>query len=323
MADIKISSIPEEVNDHIPSDLFECEQEGSGKKTTLQKIFNAVLQVLGAKLFAENTLQIQNSVNGEVATFAYIEEDNSTAVKIPFGLDDGNGNYVGTMQYVENMSNDATSGSKSASKYITEQAAKTYSESLVVGLLDDRGNYDASSNAFPTTGGSGTSGAIKKGDLWLISAAGTLGGTAVAVKDTIRALVDTPGQTSGKWGIINGQVISSLPFTEAVFLISQAGGTADPTLIQVSNNTGKTFTTSRANNPGFYFIIANSDFANKDKVVASIYKNTDEDYYLFSASLYWYNNDRVAIYTSYLNAGSTQRNDGMLNKARVSIKIYP
>ena len=44
-------------------------------------------------------------------------------------------------------------------------------------VLHDRGNYDASTNVFPSTGGSGTAGAIKKGDLWYISVAGMLGGT--------------------------------------------------------------------------------------------------------------------------------------------------
>ena len=32
---------------------------------------------------------------------------------------------------------------------------RAYAESLVVGLWDDRGNYDASVNAYPSSGGSG------------------------------------------------------------------------------------------------------------------------------------------------------------------------
>lgn len=64
-----------------------------------------------------------------------------------------------------------------------------------------RGGYDASTNLFPSTGGSGVAGAIKAGDVWVITVAGTLGGTAVSVGDTIIALVDTPGQTSSNWSI--------------------------------------------------------------------------------------------------------------------------
>lgn len=71
----------------------------------------------------------------------------------------------------------------------------------VVGLWDDRGNYDASGNVFPSSGGSGSAGAVLKGDIWTISVAGTLGGTAVVAGDTVRALADTPGQTAANWAI--------------------------------------------------------------------------------------------------------------------------
>lgn len=74
--------------------------------------------------------------------------------------------------------------------------------SAVVGLLDYRGSYSASTNLYPSTGGSGTSGAILKGDFWIISVAGTLGGNVVSIGDMVIALVDTPAQTSTNWNII-------------------------------------------------------------------------------------------------------------------------
>jgi hypothetical protein len=37
------------------------------------------------------------------------------------------------------------------------------------------GNYSAATNVFPSAGGSGAGGAILKGDIWTISAVGTLG----------------------------------------------------------------------------------------------------------------------------------------------------
>lgn len=80
-------------------------------------------------------------------------------------------------------------------------AAKAYADSLVVGLWDDRGNYNASVNTFPASGGSGSAGAVLKGDIWTITVAGTLGGTAVSAGQTVRATVDTPGQTAGNWAI--------------------------------------------------------------------------------------------------------------------------
>ncbi len=80
-------------------------------------------------------------------------------------------------------------------------SANAYADGLVIGLLDDRGNYNASGNTFPASGGSGASGAILKGDLWVISVAGTLGGHAVTAGDLLRALVDSPGSTDANWVI--------------------------------------------------------------------------------------------------------------------------
>jgi hypothetical protein len=45
----------------------------------------------------------------------------------------------------------------------------------------------AATNVFPSAGGSGAGGAILKGDIWTISAVGTLGGVAVSLGDTVRA----------------------------------------------------------------------------------------------------------------------------------------
>lgn len=102
----------------------------------------------------------------------------------------------------KDFSIDGTFASNSDAILPTEKAVKTYVDGLVVGLLDDRGNYDASSNLFPATGGSGAAGAIVKGDTWRISVAGTLGGVNVNINDWIRAITDTPGQTSGNWAIM-------------------------------------------------------------------------------------------------------------------------
>ena len=79
--------------------------------------------------------------------------------------------------------------------------SKEYADSLVIGLLDDRGNFNASSNLFPSSGGSGTSGAVLKGDLWTISVEGTLGGTSVTIGDMCRALSNNPEQISSNWNI--------------------------------------------------------------------------------------------------------------------------
>ena len=74
---------------------------------------------------------------------------------------------------------------------------------ITAGLLDDRGNYDASGNVWPSEGGSGTNGEILKGDLWIVSVTGTLGGKVVEVGDNVRALTDNPGQTASNWSILS------------------------------------------------------------------------------------------------------------------------
>lgn len=103
--------------------------------------------------------------------------------------------------------NKPISTAQAAADAATLASANSYSDGLVVGLLNDRGNYDASGNTFPAAGsGSGTSGAIKKGDIWTVNVAGTLGGVAVTPGDLVRALVNTPGQTAGNWAVSEANI---------------------------------------------------------------------------------------------------------------------
>jgi molybdopterin converting factor small subunit len=71
----------------------------------------------------------------------------------------------------------------------------------LLGLYSDREGYNASVNAFPSTGGSGSGGAILKGNVWTITNPGIVGGQTVVPGQTIRALIDTPGQTAANWFI--------------------------------------------------------------------------------------------------------------------------
>lgn len=83
-------------------------------------------------------------------------------------------------------------------------AAKAYADALIVAMIRDCGNWDATSGAFPTTGGTGVAGAIKQGNAWRVSGlsgAGALGGITVNNGDWFRALVDAPGQTATNWAI--------------------------------------------------------------------------------------------------------------------------
>jgi hypothetical protein len=131
-----------------------------------------------------------------------------------------------TIAYEVTTNKATTFGTVNDTLYPSVQAVKTYADGLVVGLLDDRGNYDASVNTFPAAGGSGTAGAILKGDLWYISVPGTLGAVSVIVGDTVRALVDTPGQTAGNWDVLQAN-IGYTPENAANKVTSVSGASTD------------------------------------------------------------------------------------------------
>lgn len=118
----------------------------------------------------------------------------------------GTGNSITNLEVADFAATaiNATTALTSASdtQFPTALAVKTYVDNSVTGLYDDRGNYDASVNSFPASGGSGAAGAVAKGDIWRVTVAGTLGTAAVQVGDTVRALQDAPGQTAANWGIM-------------------------------------------------------------------------------------------------------------------------
>lgn len=88
-----------------------------------------------------------------------------------------------------------------------ENNAKAYADSLIVGLWNDRGSYNASGGNYPSTGGSGTAGAIRKGDIWTVSVAGTLPtGQVVEIGDVVRALVNGATNIQADWAITQNNI---------------------------------------------------------------------------------------------------------------------
>lgn len=105
----------------------------------------------------------------------------------------------------------------------------------VAGLYDDRGNFNASVNAYPSSGGSGSAGAILKGDVWTVSVAGTLPtAKAVSAGDTVRALVDTPGNTEANWAIVSASGLATPDATSStkgkMKLFTSTGSDTDGTM---------------------------------------------------------------------------------------------
>lgn len=70
------------------------------------------------------------------------------------------------------------------------------------------GTVSLASNLFPIIGGTGTAGAILKGNIFRVTAASTtlLGpdGGIIPIGTMIMALVDTPGQTVSNWQLTLG-----------------------------------------------------------------------------------------------------------------------
>lgn len=87
----------------------------------------------------------------------------------------------------------------------------TYIATELATPVRDCGTFDYSGNTFPTTGGTGTAGAILKGNFFNASvsssALGMPGGRTITAPDSYaRALVDNPGQTAVNWYIFNTSV---------------------------------------------------------------------------------------------------------------------
>lgn len=126
----------------------------------------------------------------------------NTALRVGLMLD----NLIDSKVNNDNVSNNTGLGGSTPSPTVvpSQNAVKTYVDTLVVGYLNDRGNYDPTiTSLYPTTGGSGAGGVIEKGDLFFISADGTMNTIPVLTGYTVRALASAPGQTDGNWSISN------------------------------------------------------------------------------------------------------------------------
>lgn len=174
---------------------------GAGK--TLSSLATATYPSLTELSYVKGlTSAVQTQLDGKQASLGFTPED------------------------VANKTTSIPTDGTSNTKYPSAKAVKDYADSLVVGLLDYRGAYDASGNVYPSSGGSGTAGAILKGDMWIISVAGTMGTQSVQVGDSLIANVDTPGTTDANWNVLNSN-ISYVPENVANKVTSISGASTD------------------------------------------------------------------------------------------------
>jgi hypothetical protein len=155
----------------------------------------------------------------------------------------------------ENLSNKATSfATINNTLYPTTQAVRSYLDTRLTGVLNDRGSWDASSNAWPTTGGSSPTGSIQKGNLWFVSVVGLLGGVAVNVGDSFRALVDDPGQVASNWDVLESNIgyvpynaTNPLGFTSNqtdAYLVARSSHTGTQSALTIDETVGRVFVTA-------------------------------------------------------------------------------
>lgn len=199
----------------------------------------------------ETGFALVNTTRGLIAgqTWTGAHDFTGGTIRVPTRAQSDNSTYAASTAYVD--------AGLSATGTSTLNSAKAYADGLVVGLWDDRGNFSVAGNVFPSSGGSGAAGAVLKGDIWTVSVAGTLGGVPVAARQTIRATIDTPGQTLGNWAIglantdlddsITSGVTGRAPSQAAVFTAlagkSDVGHTqALSTLTQSGATTGQVAT---------------------------------------------------------------------------------
>lgn len=169
---------------------------------------------------------------------AALEGLSSTGIPIRTGTDTWSQRTLDT---------DGTLAANSDSNIATQKATKTYVDTMVAGLLDYRGGYNASGNVYPSSGGSGTAGAVMKGDMWIVSVVGTIDGTAVQVGDSLIASIDTPGQTASNWNILNAN-ISYVPEDVDNKSTSTSLGTSDT--LYPTQNAVKTYADTKASLAG-------------------------------------------------------------------------
>lgn len=113
----------------------------------------------------------------------------------------------------------------------------TYVDGLVSNVFRAAGNWDASVGTFPTTG-TGTGGAIRRGDTFRITVAGTMGGILYDVGDSFYANTPAPGQTVGNWSKFESNVEqATASYRGTMFLYTGTGTNTNGTITQAGINT--------------------------------------------------------------------------------------
>jgi hypothetical protein len=155
------------------------------------------------------------TINGTIASGLALKENTANKSVGPLGVSavlfPTESSVSTALVPKENISDKVTtqgtfiSNGTSVVKYPAVKAVKDYVDGVTVGLLKDNGNYDPTvTSNFPTSANTLSGGPIQVGDLWYISANGTMNSNAVLVGYSVRALVNAAGATNNAdWAISN------------------------------------------------------------------------------------------------------------------------
>lgn len=111
---------------------------------------------------------------------------------------------------------------------------KDYVDGLLTSIVRLAGDWDASGGTFPTTG-TGTAGAIRRGDSYITTVAGIIAGQEYGVGDSFYAKVNNPGQTPSNWARYEVPAGLGTPTTAGIVkLFTTTGSAVDGTMDQNS-----------------------------------------------------------------------------------------
>lgn len=164
-------------------------------------------QVLAKKTDDDHDTEWVDQGSGGASSFAELA-----------GSPDDNAALAGKFTTVENLIDD-----EAAARVAADDAylllAQAYADLVATDVLRFAGNWDASVGTYPTTG-TGSGGAIRRGDSYDISVAGTIDGNDYEVGDQLRAKIAAPGQTTANWA--SGQVNTQQATTTKVGIARMA-----------------------------------------------------------------------------------------------------
>lgn len=134
---------------------------------------------------------------------------------------DGNWNALGTAAFVD-IDTDGTLAANSDTRVATQKATKTYVDNAVTGLLDFKSATDCSANPnYP---------AASKGDAYIVSVAGKIGGASgksVDVGDVYVASADNAGGTEAavgtSWFVLEHNLVGALLAANNLSDLADAG----------------------------------------------------------------------------------------------------